>query len=134
MHSFFGVRKPDRLIISADWLEYVRPPQFDGMIADLRATISRLNASGIRIVLLGPVVQFRSRLPSTLARASLRNVDARADDMVLPDIFVLDRMMQAALPKTGGFPISPWSTRSARSGNVRSRSTMALRCRGVMPI
>jgi hypothetical protein len=103
MHSFFGARKPDRLIISADWLEYVRPPQFDGMIADLRATISRLNASGIRIVLLGPVVQFRSRLPSTLARASLRNVDARADDMVLPDIFVLDRMMQAALPKTGGF-------------------------------
>jgi SGNH domain (fused to AT3 domains) len=103
MHSFFGARKPDLVIISADWLEYARPPQFDGMIADLRATISRLNASGIRIVLLGPVVQFRSRLPSMLARASLRDVHARADDMVLPDIFVLDRTMQAALPKTDGF-------------------------------
>jgi hypothetical protein len=48
-------------------------------------------------------VQFRSRLPSMLARASLRNIDARAEDMVLPDIFVLDRMMRAALPKAGGF-------------------------------
>jgi peptidoglycan/LPS O-acetylase OafA/YrhL len=103
MHAFFEGRKPDLVIMSADWLEYARPPRFDGMIADLKETIARLNASGIRIMLLGPVVQFRSRLPSMLARASLRNVDARAEDMVLPDIFVLDRMMQAALPKTNGF-------------------------------
>jgi hypothetical protein len=89
--------------MSADWLEYARPPRFDGMIADLRTTISRLNSSGIHVVLLGPAVQFRSRLPSMLARASLRNIDARAEDMVLPDIFVLDRMMRAALPKADGF-------------------------------
>ena len=103
MQAFFGARKPDLVVISADWLEYARPPRFDGMIADLKETIARLNASGIRIVLLGPAVQFRSRLPSMLARASLRGVDARADDMVLPDIFALDRMMQAALPNTDGF-------------------------------
>jgi ribosomal protein RSM22 (predicted rRNA methylase) len=103
MQAFFADRKPDLVIMSADWLEDARPPRFDGMIADLKETIARLNASGIRIVLLGPAVQFRSRLPSMLARASLRSVDARADDMVLPDIFVLDRMMQAALPKADGF-------------------------------
>jgi peptidoglycan/LPS O-acetylase OafA/YrhL len=103
MQAFFADRKPDLVIMSADWLEDARPPRFDGMIADLKETIARLNASGIRIVLLGPAVQFRSRLPSMLARASLRNVDARADDMVLPDIFVLDRMMQGALPKAEGF-------------------------------
>jgi peptidoglycan/LPS O-acetylase OafA/YrhL len=103
MRAFFGARKPDLVIVSADWLEYARPPRFDSVIADLRATISRLNASGIRIVLLGPAVQFRARLPSMLARANLRGLDARADDTVLPDIFVLDRMMQAALPKTDGF-------------------------------
>ena len=38
-----------------------------------------------------------------LARANLRNLDARADDMVLSDIFALDRMMQAALTKAEGF-------------------------------
>jgi len=103
MQAFFGGHKPDLVIMSADWLEDARPPRFDGMIADLRNTIARLNASGIRVVLLGPAVQFRSRLPSMLARASLRDVDARADDMVLPDIFGLDWMMQAALPKVDGF-------------------------------
>jgi peptidoglycan/LPS O-acetylase OafA/YrhL len=103
MQAFFEGRKPDLVIMSADWLEYARPPRFDGMIADLRTTISRLNSSGIHVVLLGPAVQFRSRLPSMLARASLRNIDARAEDMVLPDIFVLDRMMRAALPKADGF-------------------------------
>jgi SGNH domain (fused to AT3 domains) len=68
------------------------------MIADLRNTVSQLSASGIRVVLLGPAVQFRSRLPSMLIRAHLRSVDASADDFVLPDVFALDRMMQAALP------------------------------------
>jgi len=103
MQAFFEARKPDLVIMSADWLEYARPPRFDGMIADLRATIARLSASGIRVVLLGPAVQFRSRLPSMLARANLRNADASPDDLVLPDIFALDRMMQAALPKANGF-------------------------------
>ena len=76
MDVFFGNRKPDLVILSADWLEYARPPRFDGMIADLRQTISKLNGLGIRVVLLGPAVQFRSRLPSMLMRAHLRRVDA----------------------------------------------------------
>jgi peptidoglycan/LPS O-acetylase OafA/YrhL len=103
MIAFLQDRKPDLVVMAADWLEYARRPRFDGMIADIRNTVSVLNGSGVRVVLLGPPVQFRSRLPSMLARASLRNIDARAEDMVLPDIFVLDRMMRAALPKAGGF-------------------------------
>ena len=103
MLGFFGDRKPDLAILSADWLEYARPPRFDGMIADIKTTISRLSGLGIRTVLLGPAVQFRARLPSILARAHLRNVVASADDVVLPDIFTLDRMMRAALPKADGF-------------------------------
>jgi hypothetical protein len=50
------------------------------------------------VVLLGPAVQFRSRLPSMLMRAHLRGVDAAPADFVLPDIFILDRQMKAALP------------------------------------
>src|SRR3984957_5564311 len=98
MDGFFAGHKPDLVILSADWLEYSRPPRFNGMIADLRQTIAKLNASGISVVLLGPAVQFRSRLPSMLMRAHLRQGEPRPDDFVLPDIFALDHNMKAALP------------------------------------
>ena len=98
MEAFFGAHRPDLVILSADWLEYARPPRFDGMIADLRQTISRLNDLGMSVVLLGPAVQFKARLPSMLMRANLRHVDADPSDFVLPDIFSLDQKMKAALP------------------------------------
>jgi peptidoglycan/LPS O-acetylase OafA/YrhL len=103
MQAYLGDHKPDLVILSADWLEYARPPRFDGMIADLKVTIARLNASGIRVFLLGPAVQFKTRLPAMLRRAQVGGIDVRADDVVLPDIFPLDRMMQAALPAHDGF-------------------------------
>jgi peptidoglycan/LPS O-acetylase OafA/YrhL len=103
MDAFFKDSKPDLVIISADWLEYARGPRFDGMIADLKHTIAELNGRGIAMVLLGPPVQFRSRLPSMLMRAQLRGVDLRADDFVLPDIFALDARMRAALPSRDKF-------------------------------
>jgi peptidoglycan/LPS O-acetylase OafA/YrhL len=103
MDSFFQSSKPDLVIISADWLEYSRTPRFDGMIADLKQTIARLNDSGVRAVLLGPPVQFRSRLPSMLMRAQLRHAELQADDFVLPDIFELDARMRAALPPRDKF-------------------------------
>jgi len=98
MDGFFRDHRPDLVILSGDWLEYARPPRFDGMIADLRQTLSKLDALGIRVVLLGPPVQFRSRLPSMLMRAHLRGVEPRPEDFVLPDIFLLDQKMKAALP------------------------------------
>jgi hypothetical protein len=103
MDSFFQGAKPDLVIISADWLEYARPPRFDGMIADLKQAIARLNASGIAVALLGPPAQFRSRLPAMLMRAQLRGAELRADDFVLPDIFALDARMRAALPSREKF-------------------------------
>jgi hypothetical protein len=103
MDAFFRDRKPDLVILSADWLEYARPPRFDGMIADLRQTISQLNGSGIPVILLGPAVQYRSRLPSMLMRAHLRQADARSEDFVLPDIFALDQKMKTALPAQAKF-------------------------------
>jgi peptidoglycan/LPS O-acetylase OafA/YrhL len=103
MDAFFRDRKPDLVIMSADWLEYARPPRFAGMIADLKQTISKLNELGISVVLLGPAVQFRARLPSMLMRAHLRQVEPRPDDFLLPDIFSLDQMMRAALPAHARF-------------------------------
>jgi peptidoglycan/LPS O-acetylase OafA/YrhL len=103
MDAFFAGSKPDLVIIAADWGEYARGSRFDGMIADIKRTIARLNASGIRAVLLGPPVQFRSRLPSMLMRAQLRHAELRADDFILPDIFALDARMRAALPSRDRF-------------------------------
>jgi hypothetical protein len=98
IEAFLADRKPDLVVLSADWLEYARPPRFDGMIADVRQTIAKLNGLGIAVVLLGPAVQFKTRLPSMLMRAQLRHVDADPSDFVLPDIFILDQKMKAALP------------------------------------
>jgi peptidoglycan/LPS O-acetylase OafA/YrhL len=103
MEAFFRDHKPDLVIMSADWLEYARPPRFDGMIADLRQTILKLNERGMAVVVLGPAVQFRARLPSMLMRAQLRSIEARPDDFVLPEIFTLDQMMKAALPAQAKF-------------------------------
>jgi peptidoglycan/LPS O-acetylase OafA/YrhL len=103
MAAFFGDRKPDLVILSADWLEYARPPRFDGMIADIKQTISQLNVLGIAVMLLGPTVQFRSRLPSMLIRAHVLQADPAPQDFVLPDIFPLDKMMKAALPDHARF-------------------------------
>jgi len=103
MQRFLRDHKPDLVILSADWLEYSRPPRFEGMVADLKKTIAAVAQSSARIVLLGPAVQFRTRLPSMLVRARQRGVEARADDFVLPDIFVLDHKMRAALPDTEQF-------------------------------
>ena len=97
MGAFFRDSKPVLVVLSADWLEYARPPRFDGMIADIKQTISQLNDIGVSVVLLGPGVQFRGRLPSLLMRAHLRQVDADPADLVLPGIFSLDQMMKAAL-------------------------------------
>ena len=103
MDAFFGDRKPDLVIMSADWLEYARGARFDAMIADLRQTISRLNGLGIAVVLLGPPVQFKARLPSMLMRAHLRQIEPRPEDFALPAIFSFDQMMKAALPNQARF-------------------------------
>jgi peptidoglycan/LPS O-acetylase OafA/YrhL len=102
MASYFRDHKPDLVIMSADWLEYKRSSP-EAMISDIRATVSSLNAAGIRVALIGPSVQVKSRLPSMLARARLRGVDARSEDVLLPDVFSFDAVMQAALPDTQSF-------------------------------
>jgi peptidoglycan/LPS O-acetylase OafA/YrhL len=103
MKAFLASHRIDLVVMSADWLEYARPPRFGTMIADISRTVAQLNAAGLRVVLLGPSVQFRARLPSMLSRAQLRGADGRADDMVLPDIFTMDQAMHAALPATANF-------------------------------
>jgi peptidoglycan/LPS O-acetylase OafA/YrhL len=99
MQQYFDGTKPDLVIMSADWLEYGRSWRFDGMIADLSRTIAALNDHGIAVALLGPSIQFRTRLPAMLLRAHLRRIEPRSDAFVLPDVFSFDQRMKAALPR-----------------------------------
>jgi hypothetical protein len=103
MNAFFHDRKPDLVIVSADWLEYARPPRFEAMITDLRQTISKLNGLDIAVVLLGPSIQFKARLPSMLMRAHWRQIEPHPEEFMLPAIFSLDQMMKAALPNQAKF-------------------------------
>jgi hypothetical protein len=103
MNTFFRDRRPDLVIMSADWLEYGRRSRFDGMIADLRQTISRLNGLGIAVAVLGPSIQFKARLPSMLMRAHLRGIEPHPEDFLLPDVPYMDQKMKAALPDQAKF-------------------------------
>jgi peptidoglycan/LPS O-acetylase OafA/YrhL len=103
MDTFFRDRRPDLVIMSGDWLEYGRRSRFDGMIADLRQTISRLNGLGIAVAVLGPSIQFKARLPSMLMRAHLRQIEPHPEDFLLPDVPYMDQKMKAALPDQAKF-------------------------------
>jgi len=103
MEALLRDHKPDVIVLSADWLEDARPPRFAGMIADLRHTLATLDSLGIFVVLLGPPVQYRSRLPAMLLRSALRHVDPLPADFLLEDVFALDERMKAALPAQGKF-------------------------------
>ncbi|WP_284419121.1 MULTISPECIES: acyltransferase family protein [unclassified Bradyrhizobium] len=102
MRDYLATARPDLVVMAADWLEDARPPRFAGMVSDLRLTLAQLRGAGIPVVLLGPAVQFRARLPSMLARATLRGVTPDPAVFVRSDIFALDAAMQAALPSAEG--------------------------------
>jgi hypothetical protein len=103
MQQYFDGTKPDLVIMSADWLEYGRSWRFDGMIADLSRTIAALNDHGIAVALLGPSIQFRTRLPAMLLRAHLRRIEPRSDAFVLPDVFSFDQKNEGRIATSSGF-------------------------------
>ena len=103
MTPWFETRKPDLVLISSDWIEHGRPAFYDSMIENIRGTIASLSGRGIPVILLGPSVQFKDRLPPMLIRAHLRQIQPSPREMVRPDIFALDARMKAALPTTDKF-------------------------------
>ncbi|CAL76706.1 conserved hypothetical protein; putative membrane protein; putative acyltransferase domain [Bradyrhizobium sp. ORS 278] len=117
MRDHLASHRPDLVVMAADWLEDARPPRYAGMLRDLRLTLARLSEAGIPVVILGPAVQFRARLPSMLARATLRGVTPDPAMFVRSDIFALDQAMQAALPSGEGlFYVSILSAVCAERG------------------
>jgi hypothetical protein len=102
MQEFFRDHHPNIVVIAADWPEYFRRG-FDLIIEDLKRSAMLVEASGARVVILGPAVQFKGQLPAMLLRAHLRGVDVNPDELLLPSIFRIDQKMKAALPNSEGF-------------------------------
>jgi hypothetical protein len=72
------------------------------VIADIRKSRSPSSTAPASTRCCSADGAIRFRLPSPTVRAHLRNVEARSDDFVLPEIFELDATMEAALLQTNG--------------------------------
>lgn len=96
--------RPDAVIMSGDWMSDIHSSRFDRMIADIKATADALREKGIRVVVIGPAVQFKTGLPSLIMRALAKGLDPLpVADMLRGDIFTGDAKMRAALPDVAGF-------------------------------
>jgi peptidoglycan/LPS O-acetylase OafA/YrhL len=94
VQSFIQSEPPALVIISADWLGYSKRLGFSTMVADLKSTIA---AIGVPVVLIGPSVQFKGRLPSILTRAKLRGDGPPASlDIMAEGLTELDGDMMRA--------------------------------------
>jgi peptidoglycan/LPS O-acetylase OafA/YrhL len=101
---WLATHTPDIAILSGDWMGDVHSARFDTMIESIRNTVHSLTVRGIRVVLLGPAVQFKTGLPSMIIRAASKGIEPLpSEDMVRPDIFAGDAKMRAALPDTDLF-------------------------------
>jgi peptidoglycan/LPS O-acetylase OafA/YrhL len=86
---------PDVVVYSANWQFYAQLWGYDHFIQLFRQTISNVG-QGTQIVLLGPSIQYDQALPTLLASMALRGADiSRPGKFAIPEIFVLDRRMEA---------------------------------------
>jgi peptidoglycan/LPS O-acetylase OafA/YrhL len=104
MGDFLRSAKLDTVMISADWLEAIRTVGFDATIADIQQTVAFLRTRGIKVVLVGPTLEFRSPLAAILARAAVRGTSLPPlHDLLLPNLFETDARMKLSLPSGDGF-------------------------------
>jgi hypothetical protein len=90
---------PSMVILSGDWLPDLNSSRFEWLAESMRGTIKTLTDRGIRVVLIGPSIQFKTGLPSILIRSLARGDDEPpANEVVRSDLFDGDAKMKAAFP------------------------------------
>lgn len=95
--TFFRTSKPDIVIISADWLGYSRRTDYV-MIDEINRTALKLRDKGISVIVVGPSIQFKSRLPAMILRAEIRQIEPiPVKDWIVPDIFALNAKMKSSI-------------------------------------
>ena len=94
VRDFASAHRPSLLIISADWVGYTRRAGTAAIIANLKKTIA---AAGVPVVLIGPSIQFKGRLPSILMRSyALGRPSPSSTDVMIADLTDLDHEMKSA--------------------------------------
>jgi hypothetical protein len=94
VRSFVAANHPSLLIISADWVGYSKRIGGGPMISNLKQTIA---AAGVPVVVIGPSVQFKGRLPSILIRSYAQGGSLPASaDVTIAGLSELDREMKSA--------------------------------------
>ena len=100
IRSFLKTAPVRTLIISGDWLTYSQDAGLEKFISNLKATIAD---TGVPVVLIGPSIQFKGRLPSILTRAVARTGKLPATrDIILNDLATLDHDMKSAFASVEG--------------------------------
>jgi peptidoglycan/LPS O-acetylase OafA/YrhL len=79
---------------------------FDIDVMPMEQTVQALRARGIRVVVVGPMVEYNGDMPDLLARAMQDRDLARMARLRTADRPVLDRAMHAAITRAGGTYLS----------------------------
>ncbi|MEH2513259.1 peptidoglycan/LPS O-acetylase OafA/YrhL [Nitrobacteraceae bacterium AZCC 1564] len=100
VRTFLNTASVRLLIISGDWLTYSQEAGIANFVSNLKTTIAQV---GVPVVLIGPSVQFRGRLPSILTRAFARTGKLpETHDIILEELATLDRDMKSAFSSVEG--------------------------------
>jgi SGNH domain (fused to AT3 domains) len=79
---------------------------FAADVAPLADTVRALRARGVRVLVVGPMVEYEGEMPDLLARAMRDGDLERMARLRTPDRPVLDRAMGAAVSEAGGIYLS----------------------------
>ncbi len=100
MRSYFSSHTPDVVILSSHWLYFTRESRYGPLTDDLKNTIAVLTSKGVRVVVLGPSIQFKAALTDLLIRALSRGDRAlNPQSLTVKGLFSGDRRLRDVLPK-----------------------------------
>lgn len=100
--DFFKTNRPDMVIISGVRLVESDDRGFKVMIDAYLNIIREMRKRGIPVLVIGPSLEYRGRLPIQLLRDRAANITPRAADLIQPKLFERDEMVRQAIPKEDG--------------------------------
>jgi hypothetical protein len=95
--------RPDEVVISGHWNKYYQRDA-DALFAAIDQTARLLSKRHIRLVFVGPSIEYQDRLPILITRAWAKDRGAplALSNQLSPGIFDLDRKLNASLSSIAG--------------------------------
>lgn len=100
--AFLKDYKPDMVVVAGVRMVESDERGFGVVVGAIRGLVAELMAHGIPVLVVGPSLEFKGRLPVLLLRAQAENVTPRASDLLVADIFSRDARMKEAVPVDKG--------------------------------